>query len=297
MGTIDLERLPEFFEKWAVRYETVGDWLTVGRSSGGFDDFCGVIVHHTATKSTTPLSSTIRYALNGPDHPIANGCVSRDYDGPKVVLWAGLASNHAGRGGPKLSSRGVIGRDAANRVSFGMEAENNGIDEPWPDDQCDLYVRAVAAIIDWANECTPGAPLGAGDVWAHREWAPSRKSDPAGPSKFNSYQAGAWNMDAFRGEVFLTLVAGPNPLPPPECSQPATSHPGDTGDVVVELQTLLQADGWYPYTIDGNYGPRTGQGVQQMQKFLREQGAYEGPLDGIYGEWTRGSLCAFMAVG
>src|SRR6202007_3081732 len=126
---INLARLPEFLDKWHVRYETVGDWLKVGRASGGFDEFKGVVVHHSATAPTTKLASTINYALTGPDHPIANGTVSRDKDGPKIVLWAGLASNHAGKGGPRYSSRGVIPLDSANARCFGMEAENNGTGE------------------------------------------------------------------------------------------------------------------------------------------------------------------------
>lgn len=298
MGDITLVRLPEFLEKWHIRYETVGDWLTVGRASGGFEEFKGVVVHHTASNKTAALASTINYALTGPDHPIANGCVSRDKDGPKVVLWAGLASNHAGKGGPRLSTRGVIPLNSANARCFGLEAENNGVGEPWPDDQCDLYVRTVVAVLDWANECTPGVPLGPGDVFAHREWTPGRKIDPAGPSRFNGYDGmREWNMDAFRGEVFLQWVAGPDPAPPPgACTQPPTCHEGDTGPAVVELQTLLQADGWYPYRIDGQYGPRTAQGVQQMQKFLKGEGFYAGPLDGWYGDWTRDSLCQFMGT-
>lgn len=297
MGTINLARLPEFLDKWGVRYETVGDWLSVGRASGGFEEVKGVVVHHTASNANGALSNTIHYALTGPDHPIANGCVSRDKDGPKFVLWAGLASNHAGKGGPRYSSRGVIPLNSANARCFGLECENNGVGERWSEAACDMYVRVAAAVIDWANECTPGVPLNAGDVFAHREWTPGRKIDPAGPSRFNSYGTGPWNMDAFRGEVWMALAGGPTPPPPDECGQPPTCAPGEVSQNVIELQTLLQADTWYPYRIDGSYGPRTSQGVQKLQRYLRDAGFDPGPLDGIYGTRTRGALCDYMANG
>jgi hypothetical protein len=205
---ITLVELPKFLDRWQVRHELVDGWETRGRGSGGFDAFMGVVVHHTASPPGTPLANTIHYALTGPDHPIANGVVSRDRDGPKFVLWAALAANHAGTGGPVLTSRGVVAKDSANRVMFGMEAENSGVGEPWADDMLDLYVRAVAAICDWATTCTPGPPVGAGDVIAHREWTPGRKIDPAGPSRFAN-AAGVWDMDRFRGEVFAAQLNPP----------------------------------------------------------------------------------------
>lgn len=213
MGNINLAQLPSYFDLWKVPYRIHGDWLNVGRSSGGFDEIKGVMMHHTATPIGTKIESTISYALTGPNNPVANGCVTRTKDGPEIVLWAGLASNHAGKGGPRLTSRGVVPLDSANSRVFGMEAENNGIGEPWPDEMCDLYVRAMAAVIDWANHTTDGATLSAGDVWSHKEWAPSRKIDPAGPSRFNNYGADGhvWGMDQVRGEILAALIAGPNP--------------------------------------------------------------------------------------
>lgn len=63
-------------------------------------------------------------------------------------------------------------------------------------------------------------------------------------------------------------------------------------DRVTALQTFLQSNEWYPYRVDGDYGPRTLEGVQQLQRFLRAQGFYVGPIDGIYGDETRSALSA-----
>lgn len=369
MGAYTAERLPDYFDKWGVRYMLVDGWLKRGRSSGGFDAVMGVQIHHGADSPNTKLETSIRYnTISGPTPPIGNATISRDKDGPLVALYAGLAANTAGVGGPRLTSRGVIPKDGANRVSFAFEAENDGTHEVWTDTMCDLYVAATVAVLDWASNQTPGAPLGAGDVFAHFEWAPGRKIDPRGPSRFNDFaDVTLWDMDRFRGEVFAMLMAGPpgaqdNPPPvpvdpivqsytvkkgdgwwrisralgypiadlqayngldaahvlhpgdvilapgaadpavppaPPEpvgCTQPAEARLGDVGDGVVELQTLLNADGWYPFAVDGSYGPRTQQAVQKLQRFLADQGFDVGPIDGIYGTQTRTALCAFVGT-
>lgn len=377
MGDLTLAHLPEFLDRYGVRYETHGDWLNVGRRSGGFDAMMGVIVHHSASSKSAALATTLQHALTSVDAPVGNMIVSRDKDGPKVVLYAGKASNTAGLGGPVLSSRGVIPRDSANRVTVNIEAENNGVGEPWSDSMCDLYVATVAACIEWGNAHTPGVPLTAGDVWAHREWAPGRKPDPQGPSRFNGGLNGPWIMDRFRGEVFALLLAGGTPEPPyaigtpipdiaygqyggevgnlidvirfwgwwpPEyagmpnnwtyddvcwqgvvnmqlalgvpaqgyvydrqtaraysdfvnlmddlrCGFPPPMATGDTGPDVELLQAFLASNGWYPYAIDGSYGPRTTQGVQQFQKYAKGVGAYTGSIHGQFDDPTRDAAC------
>jgi hypothetical protein len=92
------------------------------------------------------------------------------------VWWVVAAGycNHAGAGGWKgLSGNGSV---------IGVEAENDGIGEPWPQVQLDSYTRGVAAVCehkDWP----------AGMVCGHKEWTP-QKIDPAGV-----------DMDWFRSEV------------------------------------------------------------------------------------------------
>lgn len=235
MGTITLAKLPDYLDRWGVRYDLVDGWLDRGRKSGGFDGVRAIGVHHSASPTSMSLDTAIRYCTEtATDRPIGNGTISRDKDGPKLVLWAGKASNTQGKGGPRLSARGVIPLDAANAVTVAWEAENNGTGEPWPDDMCDLYVKVCAASIEWANAETPGAPIGPGDVMAHFEWAPRRKIDPWGPCRFNDHQNVQWNMDLFRGEVFSALMNGP------EGAEPAPPAPVAPGDYVVQ-----KGDGWY----------------------------------------------------
>jgi hypothetical protein len=288
MGDITLARLPDYLDRWGIRYEIEGDWLNVGRKSGGFDQIMGVIIHHSASARNGSLAASVRYNLSAVTAPIGNGILSRDKDGPKVVLYAALASNTAGRGGPMLSSRGVIPQDAGNRLTINWEAENNGTNEPWSDAMSDMYVKLCCASLQWANENTPGAPLGPGDVWAHREWAPTRKVDPRGPSRFSGDDI-VWEMDRFRGEVFARLVEGAPAVPPMATGVPVpTIAPAQTGPEVGNLQDVLRFWGWLPCEDEPwVYGGCTVEGVGKMQTVLGAPvtGTYDVPTARAYSEF------------
>ncbi len=258
MGGIWLHRLPDFLDKWGVRYSLADGWEDRARRSGGFDSIRGVQIHHDASTPSSSLAGATKYATQtAAARPIGNGTITRDKDGPRLVLWAAGASNTSGKGGPRLSSRGLIPLDTANSCVVSFEAQNNGRTEAWSDDMVALYVLVCCATLDWANTITPGAPLGPGDVHAHFEWSPGRKIDPAGPSRFNGDRPNvSWDMDAFRGAVFLRMIEGapttnaPQPKPGHE---PATAHvvvAGDTwwgisrtlGYSIAELQQLNGSD-------------------------------------------------------
>lgn len=306
MTGIWAHRLPEYLDRWAVPYTLVDGWETRARKSGGFASVKGVIVHHSASAANTALGTAVKYAtVTASAAPIGNALVTRTKDGPRLVVLAAGASNTSGAGGPLLSSRGLIPLDTANSSTFNIEAENNGRTEPWADDMCDLYVRSVCAVLEWANECTDGVPLGAGDVWSHFEWAPRRKIDPAGPSRFNDGAKNTkWNMDRFRGEVWLSMIAGaaPAPVPPPappvpelpQCGMPPAMPVGSRSEDVRALQWALSLHGWYPYNLDGSYGPRTSQAVQKAQRAVNGAGFNAGPVDGVWGNQTRAGYCAWQ---
>lgn len=208
---VRLDRLPEFFDKWRAVYELVDGWQTRSRSSGDFVDVMGVGIHHTAS-STTAARDETWCITNSPDRPIGNGLLRRD---GVFRLWSVRATNTQGRGGPYLTSRGVIPLNSGNTRMFSIEAANNGVGEPWTPEMLAAYPRICAAVIDCVNETTPGRPLTAGDVIAHFEWAPGRKFDPAGPSPY-AFGKGLWDMDLFRRDVFTELHPPPPPPDPVE---------------------------------------------------------------------------------
>lgn len=215
---VKLDRLPDYLDKWDVDFKLLDGWQDRARASGDFVDVLGVIVHHTATSCSVARDLEIMYTQSA-DRPVGNGLIARD---GVFHLGSVRATNTAGKGGPRLTSRGVIPLDAANSRTFSIEAQNNGVGEPWTPEMIAAYPRLCAAIIDCVNSTTPGEPLGAGDAFGHFEWT-TRKIDPAGPSPWcnDDDRYMRWLMDDFRGAVFTELMAGP-PVPPPPPTPPST---------------------------------------------------------------------------
>lgn len=149
----------------------------------------GVICHHTAgpARGDAPSLGTCVNGRPGLPGPLCQIVLARS--GTAIVIASGRA-NHAGAGG----WRGLTG----NTSVLGIEAENTGQGEPWPDAQYDAYVRIVAAL------CRHAA-IPVGMVCGHKEWAPRRKIDPKGI-----------DMVRFRADVVARL----GPVSPPPTSAP-----------------------------------------------------------------------------
>lgn len=213
-------------------------WLTRSRSSGGFDDILAIGLHHDA--SAIGRSGQRAADAHWRDHefrPVGNFSLDRD-----GVWWVGAAgaSNTQGKGGPYRCSRGTIPLDQGNRYTIAIEAANNGVGEPWPADQQDSYVRGVAALIVGLRD--QGAYDAAArrhrpilldplvDDIAHFEWAPTRKIDPAGPSRWadmgDRYMR--WQMDEFRTDAAEQVAA---------LSHPTDPDPEEDDDMVEYIRT------------------------------------------------------------
>jgi len=183
------------------------EWNT--RSSGGFEQLLGIVVHHTASGSGTSFQNDWSYCAAGhQDAPVANLLLGRD---GQVGLHSGGASNHAGKGGPWLASGGTVPLDSGNSRMIGIEAQNNGVGELWSAEMLGCYELLVAAL------CEAYGLLPATDVPAHFEWAPSRKVDPWGGSLATAgypYTGPReWDMGGFTANV-AALMAGE--VPPQE---------------------------------------------------------------------------------
>jgi len=185
--------LPAELRAWGLEVVEVTGWESRKRP-GAFGPV-GVLIHHTAAP--------------GPkDAPSLQVCVDgrRDLPGPlcqllvarsgKVYVISAGRCNHAGAGGP-INPSGIepIGKDQGNRQLVGIEAENDGIGEPWPVVQLDAMVRATAAVLDALDQ--PRAYC-----WGHREYT-SRKIDPTGI-----------DMGAFRSLVAAARKDGTMPTTP-----------------------------------------------------------------------------------
>jgi hypothetical protein len=168
----------------------VDGWETRARGSGGYESSRPdhIACHHTASPPSSDGWPDSDYCTFGDDDaPLTNLYVNR---GGTVWVCAAGATNTNGSGHDPC---GHIPEDTLNTHAIGIEAGNNGVGEVWPDAQLDAYVVMCAAL------CRAyGIPVGR--IHSHQEYAPTRKSDPAGPPRYAS-SAVPWSMDVFRGDV------------------------------------------------------------------------------------------------
>ena len=169
--------LPEVLRKAGLRVVEQPGWQPRGHGDVGKIQF--VLCHHTAEKIDANMQPELRVLTEG--RPGLTGPLAQlglGQDGTYYVIAAGLAY-HAGAG----SWKGIV---SGNAHSIGIEAENNGLGEPWPDAQMDAYARGCAAIL---THIGAGVDMCVG----HKEWAPQRKIDPS------------FDMVAFRQRVLAFM--------------------------------------------------------------------------------------------
>jgi hypothetical protein len=182
-------------------------WQTRARGSGGYDTGRPnhVMVHHTASPASWDGQRDVDYCTYQDDAaPLCNLYLARTGE---VWVCAAGATNTNGTG---TDPCGMIPPDTMNASALGIEAGNDGIGEPWPAAQQDAYVTLVAAL------CSHYV-IGVDQAHAHVEYAPGRKIDPAGPSRW-APAGGTWPMDPFRADVAAVLA--PVPPEPPEPPEP-----------------------------------------------------------------------------
>jgi N-acetylmuramoyl-L-alanine amidase len=119
-----------------------------------------VVIHHTAQDS---LAQTIKTFFSTKAGTSAHYVVSRD---GKVVHMVNdyLRANHAG-----VSK---WGKDTdLNSSSIGIELDNNGLTDPWPDAQINSLIKLLATL-----KKAYGIPTA--NFIGHADIAPKRKNDP-----------------------------------------------------------------------------------------------------------------------
>lgn len=141
-------------------------WKQVGWQGQGLSEFRGVMWHHDSSPigdSPGALYWCMYQAFGYP--PAANAWVDR---AGKWWVYAAGRSNHAGLGFSPLS-----GQDAGNAVFMGVETDHTE-NEEWPQAQIDSLRLGTAAILR-AYKLDPKIAL-----IGHKEYAPTRKTDPSG---------------------------------------------------------------------------------------------------------------------
>lgn len=223
----------------------VDGWQSRARSSGGYADGAPnhLMIHHTASPVSTDGQRDVDFIVfNSSVRPVSNLYTDR-----RGVVWvcAAGATNTNGKGSDTWG--GGVPDDRMNLFAVANEIANDGVGEPYPIVQQDAVIRSSVALCD-AYSIAPHCVRG------HFEWAPSRKVDPAGPSRWTP-TFGRWNMDAFRHDISLALDPPPPTPPPPP---PPIDGDDDMATIAFILQPPPQRLGspWL-VVVDGDVRPAT----------------------------------------
>lgn len=176
-------------------------------ASTGYKRGCQAIVeHHTGGSGAYP-ESEIQYILNGKGdgYVISNAYTWRTKK--KITLIASGPTYTEGSGGPY----GLIPENGANSIAFSNEIASPGGEQSiYPDFQQDAVAafayhagKIAAETWGWLDD-----PFGKYRAFSHFEWAPGRKIDPRGVSRWSPL-GGMWNMDMFRAELRSRIPTDP----------------------------------------------------------------------------------------
>ena len=194
MGSRYLHDLADVMRSTGYRVILVDGWEHRARGSGGYNDGKPdhVMLHHTGSPPSSDGWPDANYCTFGDeDAPLCNLYLSRTAE---IYICAAGATNTNGTGDcPHLSP------DTMNSSAIGIEA-NGGYGHPWPDIQQDAYLTLVTALCDAYN-------IPHDHVESHAEYAPSRKVDPAGESRW-AHGSATWDEHAFRADLDDTDSGG-----------------------------------------------------------------------------------------
>lgn len=152
--------------KNGVKVKHVKGWRS--RGTGGSFAPRGIMFHHTASSPASgnaPALGIVTHGRADLPGPLSNVVVGRD---GTVFLVAAGRCNHAGEGGPLKG----IPEDSGNTYLIGVECENSGLGELWPERQKKAIATLFAVLLKRMKR-------GPRMVIGHKEWT-SRKIDPAG---------------------------------------------------------------------------------------------------------------------
>jgi hypothetical protein len=241
--------------RWGLKVVEKDGWRDRGRPYNFYPR--AVICHHTASGAqagnfaSESIVTTGRSDLPG---PLCQFLLGRD--GTVKIIAAGYA-NHAGYGGPHAG----ISANQGNTYAVGIEAENNGVGEPWSKEQLNAYYRLCAALLVWLEKKDVNL------VFGHKEWAPGRKIDPAGI-----------NMDKFREQVKNALAQGPSV----KTVRLSRLRPGKRNNDVLLLKKRLDRRGFSTSDDTTNF---FGQGLRKDYRHWQRSLGYTGDdADGIPGK-------------
>lgn len=224
----------------------VEGWQERARGGSGGHDTNGyqtgkpnhVMCHHTASGASMDGWGDVNYmTFNHQDAPLCNLYIARN---GAIYVCAGGATNTNGSGSDPC---GTTSDDSMNSSAIGIEVGNNGVGEQYPDQQQDSYVALCRALCDAYIDGNYGR------CHAHFEWAPTRKIDNAGNSRYANGSA-SWNMDQFRADVAASSTPEEGDLTPEQATQLAEVH-------TATAPAQISNDVWHQTVPDPTTGNET----------------------------------------
>lgn len=218
--------LVNHLRRWGLKVEEKDGWRHRGRPYNFYPR--AILVHHTASGAQSgnfAAEGIVTNGRTGLPGPLCQVLLGRD---GTVKLIADGYANHAGYGGPRAG----IPENQGNSYTIGIEAENNGLGEPWSKAQLNAYYRLCAALLVWIDV------KDVSKVFGHKEWAPSRKIDPRGI-----------DMNRFRSQVQKALNQGTNV----KTVRLSRLQPGKRNKDVVLIKRRLKRRGFYKAANMTNY--------------------------------------------
>lgn len=245
--------LPQHLRTWGLKVEEKEGWRFRGRPYTFAPK--AVICHHTASGATSGnfgSEAVVTFGRSDLPGPLCQFLLGRD--GTVKIISGGYA-NHAGYGGPRAG----IPQDQGNTYAWGIEAENNGLGEPWPSVQRQAYYRLCAALLDLMKTTDVSK------VFGHKEWT-TRKIDPAG-----------LDMNHFREQVKQALTQGPTVT----TVSLSKLSPGKRNSDVSKVKRRLTRRGFSNSNDTNNF---FGKGLQKdYAKWQKHLGYSDSDADGIPG--------------
>lgn len=245
-----------------VRVDYVDGWTTRGSSTFTPE---GVGQHHTAVSTKTTQVAARNLIVSGrPDvpGPLANAHLSRKVKeaGGKYVLSiiAAGKSNHGGTG--------VWRQISGNSRWFGLETDNDGVGEPWPDDQLELCAAFAAGCLTYLDK-------GVEWQWEHKEYA-----TPAGRKIDRARLSGP--TERIRTATVMRLPdPQPAPPPPPDEEFEMKEMIGVTG-AESGIEVPPGAPHWYSLNADGtsSWIASQPQRADMLQRGWKDAGDAKGAL-------------------
>lgn len=218
----------------------------------------GILIHHTASARSVRPGGSVPLLQEGRSDLPGPLCQIHIDRAAQVWLITDGRGNHAGRETGDMGDHDGRPGEDGNAELLGIEVDNDGLGEPWPQPVLDRMVDVCAALCAYT-----GWPVGR--VLGHKEWT-TRKIDPSGV-----------DMDKFRWFVAARLDRGPDG---PKPIEPPVPPPAPSGEPEMCIRFLQAALSDVP--ADGIWGPATAAScARQMvgwRRYTRQDTIERGPL-------------------